>query len=130
VPNLRRSLKLAAVPLCVAGSVSALAIAPAASAKSTARHCSTSGLSFTEKQGSETLGDDVAALRATTVGCSEARSIARTVAEDLLHERKPRSTIGGLSVTLKKPCSGCTPDTRVTAKSGAKLVTFTVRGGA
>ncbi|HEY1689148.1 MAG TPA: hypothetical protein VGF95_09830 [Solirubrobacteraceae bacterium] len=130
MPHSPRFLKLAALPLCVAGSAGALALAPAAGAKPAMQRCSTSGLSFSEKQGSMTLGDDVVALRAVEVGCGKARSLARTVAKDILQERTPPHTIDGLAVTLKEPCTGCTPDTRVVAKAASKRVSFTVRGGA
>lgn len=117
--------------LLSAGCCAYVAAAPAAaSAKQAAAGCSLHGLSFTEKKGSFTLADDVAKLRARDVSCTSARTLARTVAKDLLKKRKVPREIGGLVVTLKEPCKTCTPDTKVRAHSGSKLVTFTVQGGA
>jgi hypothetical protein len=93
-------------------------------------NCSTTGLRFSEKQEGVTLGVAVANLRAKAVSCGDARSLASRVARDILGESKIPRRIAGLTLVLKKPCAGCTPDTQVSARSGERAITFTVRGGA
>jgi hypothetical protein len=93
------------------------------------RTCSTAGLRFTDQRGGATSSDAVANLRAQGVTCTTARSIASRVARGILHETKVPTQIGGLKVTIKEPCAGCTPDTQVSARSAEGSVTFTVRGG-
>lgn len=99
-------------------------------AKPTTRNCSVAGLGFHEKHGGVTYGVAVVGLRAKVTPCSTARSLAGTVAKDILDGSKVPARIAGLTVTVKEPCAGCTPDTMVSAKAGGKLVTFTVKGGA
>lgn len=93
------------------------------------RTCSTAGLRFTVQRGGATFSDGVANFRAQGVTCTTARSVASRVARDILHEVKVPSQIAGLKVTVKEPCSGCTPDSQVSAKSSEGSVTFIVRGG-
>lgn len=92
--------------------------------------CSTAGLRFSQKSEGVTYSVAVANLKAKGAGCSTARSLATVVAKDLLKETKVPARISGFDVAVKAPCAGCTPNTAVTAKSGQKLVTFTVKGGA
>jgi hypothetical protein len=92
--------------------------------------CSAAGLHFTQKSEGVTYSVAVANLKATVATCAAARSLATTVAKDILAETKVPARIAGFAVTAKAPCAGCTPNTQVTAKSGQKLVTFTVKGGA
>ncbi len=118
---------LLSLVLCLAASEASPVLATAHSA---GRTCSTAGLRFTEKRGGVTDSVKVVDLRAQVVSCASGRSLASQVAQDLLREVKVPKRIDGLKVTLKKPCTGCTPNTAVTAKSGRKAVTFTVEGGA
>jgi hypothetical protein len=99
-------------------------------AKPTIGSCSVTGLRYSEKRGNVTYGVAVANLRAKMTSCPRARSLAATVAKDILRGAKIPARIAGLKVTAKEPCAGCTPDTQVSAKSGEELVTFTVKGGA
>jgi hypothetical protein len=101
-----------------------------AAGTATKRTCSTAGLRFSDQSGGATFSVAVAGLRAQTVSCATARSVASKVARDILHEVKVPARIAGLKVTVKEPCAGCTPDTQVSARSAAASVTFTVRGGA
>jgi hypothetical protein len=121
------ALLFALVPCLVVAEASPVA---AAARPAAGQPCSTSGLQFSEEHGGATYSDEVTALRARIASCTTARSVATEVAQDLLQEVKVPRRIEGLKVTLKKPCTGCTPDTGVTARSGKKLVTFTVEGGA
>jgi hypothetical protein len=115
-----------AIILCLLGIGAGRGQAAGAPAK---RTCLTAGLSFTVQRGGATFSDGVSNLRAQVVTCKTARSLASQVARDILHETKVPSQIGGLKVTVKEPCAGCTPTTSVVARSGEKAVTFTVRGG-
>jgi hypothetical protein len=99
-------------------------------AKAASRSCSTTGLRYSEKQGGVTYGVAVVNLKAKGTPCLQARSLATTVAKDVLHGTKVSARIAGMKVTAKEPCAGCTPDTQVSARSGEELVTFTVKGGA
>lgn len=118
----------------------ALALSPLAGARVAGEHrarvapdihvCSTAGLSFSLRRHGTTLGDDVVRLRSQGIACAGARSIARKVAVALLHERPVPVRIDGMEVKLKRPCAGCTPNTRVAASGRGRTVTFTVRGGA
>ena len=99
-------------------------------AKPAIRSCSVAGLRYSEKRGGVTYGVAVANLRAEATSCSKARSLAATVAKDILRGAKVPARIAGLKVSAKEPCAGCTPDTQVSARSGEELVTFTVKGGA
>jgi hypothetical protein len=92
--------------------------------------CSVAGLHYSENQAKVNYAVAVANLKATVTTCAEARSLAGTVARDILAGAKIPARIAGLKVTVKEPCAGCTPDTRVSARSGQELVTFTVKGGA
>lgn len=94
------------------------------------RSCSVGGLRYVEKEHGATFSVAVANLKVKVVTCPKARSLAGTVAEDILHGTKVPARIGGLKVTVKEPCSGCTPDSQVSARSGQEVVTFTVKGGA
>lgn len=105
-------------------------IAPLAAAKPAIRPCSTAGLRYVQKQEGVTYSVAVANLKAKGPTCATARSLAGTVAKDILGETKVPARIAGFNVTVKSPCSGCTPNTTVTAKSGPELITFTVKGGA
>jgi hypothetical protein len=108
-----------------------LLLVPATGGAAAAGHpCSVKGLSYTQKNGGEIEGVAVAGLRAKSVSCAKARSIAGTVAKDILHETKVPATAAGMKVTVTEPCAGCTPDSRVVAKSAGKSVVFTVKGGA
>jgi hypothetical protein len=100
------------------------------SAVPVARSCSVAGLGFSEKQDGVTYGVAVVGLRARMTTCSKARSLAGTVAKDILRGTKVPARLAGMTVTAKEPCAGCTPDTTVIARSGPERVTFTVRGGA
>lgn len=99
-------------------------------AKPATRSCSTAGLRYSEKSGGVTYGVAVVNLKAKVTPCPQARSLAATVAKDILHGTKVPARIAGMKVTAKEPCAGCTPDTQVSARSGEELVTFTVKGGA
>lgn len=99
-------------------------------AKPATRSCSVAGLRYSEKRGAATYGVAVANLKARVTSCPRARSLAATVAKDILRGARVPARIAGLKVTAKEPCTGCTPDTQVSAKSGEELVTFTVEGGA
>jgi hypothetical protein len=101
-----------------------------APAKPAGRSCSVAGLRYAQKHGGATFSVAVAGLKAKVTTCQAARSIAGTVAKDILREVKVPARVGGLRVTVVEPCAGCTPDTKVTARSGPELVTFTVKGGA
>jgi hypothetical protein len=103
---------------------------PLRTAKAATKSCSTAGLRYSRKQGGATFSVAVANLKAKAESCSQARSLAATVAKDILRETKVPATIAGLKVEVKEPCAGCTPDTQISAKSGGKVVTFTVKGGA
>lgn len=129
-PTTKLLLVLAAV-LSMALPVDTIASAaqPAGGTKTSTRNCSVTGLHYSAKQGGVTLGVAVANLKARSVTCPAARSLAGTVARDLLHETKVPARIAGLAVTVKEPCAGCAPDTQVRAASGQELVTFTVKGG-
>jgi hypothetical protein len=108
-----------------------LLLAPATVGAKPAGHaCSVSGLSYTEKVEGMTEGVGVANLRAKSVSCSRARSLAGTVAKDILADTEVPARVGGMKVTVKEPCAGCTPDWQVRARSGDQRVTFTVKGGA
>jgi hypothetical protein len=107
-----------------------LAAGGSAAAKPATKHCSVAGLHYTDETEGTTFSVAVANLRAKVTSCGQARGIAGTVAEDMLQEIEIPARIKGLKITVKEPCTGCTPNTLVTAKSGAKLVTFTVKGGA
>jgi hypothetical protein len=120
----------AALLLSLLLGTAAIGAQPLAAAKPATRSCSVTGLHYSEKQGGVTYGVAVANLKAKVVSCSAARSLAGTVAKDILRETKVPARIAGLKVTVKEPCAGCTPDTQVTAKSGEELVTFTMKGGA
>jgi hypothetical protein len=65
-----------------------------------------------------------------TATCKRARGIASKVARRLLHNRKVPAKIGGFNVVVKRPCKTCAPDSRVTATSGKRKITFHVLGGA
>jgi hypothetical protein len=103
---------------------------PLEAAKPPTRNCSVAGLRYSEKRDGVTYAVAVANLRAKVSSCPQARSLAATVARDILHETKVPARIGGLKVTIKEPCTGCTPDTQISARSGQEVVTFTVKGGA
>jgi len=127
-PSARASILAAAAALLPALLGTAALAQPVAAAPAT-KACSTAGLHYTQKRGGATFSVGVANLRAKGVACLSARTLAATVAKDLLHEAKLPARIGGLPVTLKEPCAGCTPTTQVSAGSGKELVTFVVKGG-
>ncbi|MBN9623726.1 MAG: hypothetical protein J0H06_12370 [Actinobacteria bacterium] len=110
--------------------IAAIGAAPIEAAKAATKNCSAAGLRFTEKQEGVTYSVAVANLKAKVTPCPKARTVARTVAKDILGGTEVPATVGGLKVTVKEPCVGCTPDSQVTAKAGQELVTFTVKGGA
>jgi hypothetical protein len=118
-----------AAALCL-GVATGGAAQPVAAKATATRTCSVTGLRYTQKQEGVTLGVAVANLKAKEVACPKARALAATVAKDILHETNVPARIAGLKVTVKEPCTGCTPDYGVIAKSGPELVTFTVKGGA
>ena len=96
--------------------------------------CSTSGLHFSYTRAGVTYSARVRNLTATGVSCAKAASLASVVATDVLHNRRVPANLQGLKVTMRKPCTACTPNTRVTAtgsgrKSG-ESVRFIVAGGA
>lgn len=134
MPNRLRAtmlvLGVSAALLALILSATATGAAPLKGANPATRTCSTAGLHFTKKQDGTTFSVAVANLKAKVAPCSKARSLAGTVAKDILRETKVPATIAGLKVTVKEPCAGCTPDTQVTARSGQELITFTVNGGA
>jgi hypothetical protein len=132
MPNRLRAtmLVLGASALLVCFLSTAATAEPLQTTNASTRTCSTAGLRFTAKQGGTTFSVAVAKLKATVAPCPKARSLAGKVAKDILHETKVPATIAGLKVTVKEPCTGCTPNTQVTARSGQELVTFTVKGGA
>ncbi len=99
-------------------------------AKPSTKACSTGGLHFTRQQEGVTYAVSVASLKAKIATCKVARSLATTVAKDILAETKVPARIAGLTVAVKEPCAGCIPDSQVTARSGQELITFTVKGGA
>jgi hypothetical protein len=103
--------------------------AGAESLEAMTKSCSVAGLHYSEKQEGVTYGVSVANLKAKVATCPQARSLAATVAKDILHETKVPTHIAGLKVTVKEPCASCTPNTQVIANSGQKRITFTVRGG-
>lgn len=134
MPNRLRATTLvlgisAALAACFL-STAATGAEPLKAASPATRTCSTAGLHFTKKQDGATFSVAVANLKAKVAPCPKARSLAATVAKDILRETKVPATIAGFKVTVKEPCTGCTPDTQVTAKSGQELITFTVKGGA
>jgi hypothetical protein len=133
MPNRLRAAKLvlgvaAALLSAILLGSAAVGAEPLAAAKPTAT-CSVAGLHYAEKQGGVTYGVAVVNLKAAVTPCAKARSLAATVAKDVLHGTKVPARIGGLKVTAKEPCAGCTPNTSVSARSGQELVTFTVKGG-
>jgi putative NADH-flavin reductase len=83
-----------------------------------------------EEREGVTLSVAVANLKAKEAKCVTARRLATVVAKDLLEETKVPARISGFNVTVKAPCTGCTPNTQVVARSGEELITFTVKGGA
>jgi hypothetical protein len=99
-------------------------------AKPTTRTCSVTGLGFHERQSGVTYGVAVVGLRAKVATCAKARSLATTVAKDILSGTKVPARVAGMSVKTKEPCAGCTPNTQVIATAGNERVTFTVMGGA
>ncbi len=117
------------LPVLLLG-IAAIGAAPIEAAKAATKNCSAAGLRFTEKQEGVTYSVAVANLKAKVTPCPKARTVARTVAKDILGGTEVPATVGGLKVTVKEPCVGCTPDSQVTAKAGQELVTFTVKGGA
>jgi hypothetical protein len=133
MPNRLRAAKLslgvsAALLLALPVGTAAVGAEPLAAAKP-ATTCSVAGL-HSENRAKVNYAVAVANLKATVTTCGEARSLAGIVARDILAGAKVPARIAGLKVTVKGPCAGCTPDTRVTARSGQELVTFTVKGGA
>jgi hypothetical protein len=115
----------------VLGSTAALLLGTGALAATNpvTKSCPVAGLHFSEKQQGVTYAVAVANLKAKAATCPQARSLATTVAKDILHETNVPAQVAGLKVTIKPPCPSCTPNTEVTAKSAQKLITFTVKGG-
>jgi hypothetical protein len=133
MPNRLRAAKLilgvsAALLLALLLGTAAVGAQPLEAAKKPAT-CSVAGLHYSEIQAKVNYAVAVANLRATVTTCADARSLAGTVARDILAGAKVPARIAGLKVTVKRPCAGCTPDTQVSARSGQELVTFTVKGG-
>jgi hypothetical protein len=71
-------------------------------------------------------------LRVKGTNCTRARAIARVAARHNLASRGAvaAETIGGFKVTLRRPCSGCTPVWVASARRGKARVTFDLLGGA
>ncbi len=96
--------------------------------------CSSTGLRFAYKRSGVTYSVQVRNLTATGVSCQKARNLAGVVAKDLLHGRHVPVRLQSLKITLKKPCTGCAPNTSVTAKGSGNqsgvVVRFVVAGGA
>jgi hypothetical protein len=92
--------------------------------------CSTSGLSFSYRDGSATLGDKVEGLIVSHVRCTTGRGVATRVAQALLHDRGVPKRLSGLRVRVSSPCTGCEPVYGISARDGAKSVTFQVFEGA
>jgi hypothetical protein len=132
VDRLRAKMSLIGVAALLAALFGITAIGPglSAAAKPATRTCSAAGLRYVKKEDGTTFSVAVANLKAKVATCATARSLAGTVAKDLLDETKVPARIEGFKVTVKEPCAGCTPNTQVTAKAGEELVTFTVKGGA
>jgi hypothetical protein len=91
--------------------------------------CSSHGLAFSYQQGGATYGNTVTTLRASNISCTTARTMARTIALDLLHGRPAPARLGGLAVKVVQSCPGCAPHTTVTASAGRRKVTFVVAAG-
>ena len=91
--------------------------------------CNSHGLAFSYTSGGATYGNTVTMLRATNVSCSTARTLAHTVAVDLLHGHAVPAHLNGLAVKVVQACGGCTPHTAVTASDGKRTVTFVVAAG-
>jgi hypothetical protein len=92
--------------------------------------CSTSGLSFSYRNGTAAFGDKVEGLIVSRVRCTTGRTIATRVAQALLHNRVVPREISGLRVRVSSPCTGCAPVYGITARAGARRVTFQVFDGA
>ena len=119
------------VLVALAGAAVAVLTAPAGARPraAAAKSCSSSGLHYSYKKGSATYADKVEKLTVAGATCAQARSLAGTVAQDLLHHKKVPSQIGGWRPHVKNPCSGCSPVWKVTANGGAATSTFEVHGG-
>jgi hypothetical protein len=103
---------------------------PSSAAKPSTRPCPTGGLHFSESSEGVTYSVAVANLKAKGAECSTARRLATVVAKAILKETKVPTHISGFTIAVKSPCTGCTPNSSVVAKSGPEVVTFTVQGGA
>src|SRR5437870_5581690 len=84
---------------------------------------------FSYQAGRATFANTVSDLTAEGTSCDVARAVAGEVAWDLLHSYDVPSAIGGLTVTVTRPCGGCSPVFPVTATRTGQRVTFSVRGG-
>ena len=122
--------RVTAYVLIAVSGVVAIAVAASASASGRAassKPCSTTGLHYKSRTGSAVESDKVEKLKTIGVPCSSARTVAGTVAQDLLHGRK--ASAKGWRIHVKKPCAGCSPVWKVTANGGSAVVTFEVHGG-
>jgi hypothetical protein len=99
--------------------------APAASAK-----CSVAGLRYSFAAGGATYSVKVSSLKSQGVKCTTARGLAGRVAVDLLHDKAVPARIGGLTVSLRMPCSGCAPSYAGVATGPGSRVSFVILGGA
>jgi hypothetical protein len=117
-----RKLVAAGLPALLAMSL-ALA-ASASSGHAAASTCSTRGLHV----GAGTSAFRVTRLRARGIACTKARSIARTVAADLLHNRAVSiSGSDGFSLD-QESCTGCAPTTQVAIAYPRGTITISLRG--
>jgi len=130
VSSCRSSAMLRGALIVLIGAATVVGLPQANAATNRDRACSTKGLSFSYKSGSETLRDKVSKLEATGASCAAARDVATAAAKKLLHGKPIPAMIDGFGVHVKSPCSGCTPVWHVTATKGSAKTTFEVLGGA
>lgn len=92
--------------------------------------CKTAGLGYRYRDGGVTFASSVSKLNASNgASCRVARKIARTTALAVLFSGDVPKKPEGYALSLRKPCSGCAPVWKASAKRGLRKVTFAVRGG-
>jgi hypothetical protein len=108
-------------------SVSLLAGPAAAGAVRPDANCA--GLRVTMRDQTAIFSMRVGRLRTARVLCAVARPIARTVANDLLRDRRIPGRIGAFRIRVVEPCGGCAPVWQVTASRAGGSFRFAVFGG-
>jgi len=124
----RTAAALATLSVVATGVV---ALPGVASAKTTAKSCSSKGVGATAVTGDVVFSVAVRQLKVRGVSCANARALARGLAKLEVKGKALPRTVSGFRVIERSACGGCAPLTTVILRKDAShAVSFVLAAGA